>query len=245
MTEIKALGLNGFVEFEAWLLAKNAYPFPEQAVFDDEATVPELRGAEVNQNVVFQSRFAWAKHLVNALGNADQNFLLSEPGDRVWAWISGRFISQLTKGFKQVRDPENYIVTRNGVAGSIIHRNAPRTSYILYKEHGERSVICLDRPMWIRGEMTELLTATQGYFRHKGFFELAHRLYYGPEGLKKSFSSRPDPVGKRIPGNQKGAGGVYRLIKFLDKLDYNFDTLAMDSTQMKEKLPKEFKRFLN
>ena len=245
MNEIKALGPIGFAEFETWLLNKNTYPFPEQAVFIDEETVSELRGTKVNTTTVFQSRFAWAKHLCESLANADQKFLLSEKGDRIWAWISATFIRQLTKDFKSVRNSSNYIVARKSSAGSIVHRNAPRTSYILYKEHGERSIICLVGPMWARGELTELMTATQGYFRHKGFFELAHSLYYGPEGLKKGSSSKPAPRNKRIPGNRTGSGSARRLVGFLDKLDHNFDTLAMDSTQMMEKLPKEFKRFLN
>lgn len=247
MLKVHGLGRNGRRQFEQWINSGGVDPFPQDGVFDDQLSMAELKNSEIDSSALFDSRFDWAKHLSSAFSEVDKNYLLSRDADSVWDWISAVFIKQLTNDFKSVNKVENYMVVRKGIAGALIHRNAPRTSYILYTEHGQNSLICLCNPLHVRGQITESLSSSQVYLLHKGFFEIAHKLYFDPvtRKFKSGAASKPGDRNAWKSGSRAGLGSMRRLTGFLGKLDNTYDTLSMNSKEMLDLLPKnEFKKFL-
>lgn len=239
------LGPAGTRAFVEWIDSKGSTEFPRSAVFGDSHVPTELRGVMIDDSRTFESRFEWGIHLAEALGAMEPAFMHSQQADPVWGWLCAVWIRQLTKGFSKIHAPENYIVSREGHMQRRIHRNAARTTCILAKAHGDCSRILLDRPMHVRGELTENLSATKAYMTHTGFFELAHSLYIGENGKPlRGAMSKPKKKEDWTPGNRAGLGSVRRLISFLDKLYHTFDTMAMSKEEMLARLPGEFSKFI-
>lgn len=244
MIEIKGLGPAGTMAFVEWIESKGSLSFPMSAVEADSHVPAELQGIMIDNSRSFQNRYEWGIYLAEALGAIEPSYLHSQKADPVWGWLCFVWISQLTKNLTKILKPENYIVSREGYMQRRIHRNAARTTYMLAKAHGECSRIILDRPMHVRGELTENLSATKAYMTHTGFFKLAHSLYIGENGKPlRGAMSKPKKKEDWTPGNRAGLGSVRRLITFLDRLYYTFDTMAMSEEDMLARLPVEFSKF--
>ena len=249
MVDIKGLGPNGIKAFKLWI-ESNGNPvstkavFPKNEIFADAMAVAGLGGLKIDETRLFQSRYEWGCYLVETLKTANNAFLCSPQADPVWSWLCAIFISQLTNNFTDIKKPENYIILRDGDLKRRVHRNAARTTFIFVKEHGVYSKIFLFKQMHIRGELTENLSASNSYLTHKTFFELVNALYIGSDGKPKSGAmSKPKSKKDWTRGNRSGLGGVRRLITFLDRLYYTYDTLDMNKNDMLLKLPKEFVKF--
>ena len=247
MLEIKGLGPAGLRAFASWSESEGAFPFPEAEVFSDTCPIPQALGLEIDESRVFASRFEWGMYLADILGPIEAPFLYSPQADPLWSWLCAVWIRQLTNDFKPklIRCPENYMIIREGNMARRVHRNAARTTFILAKTHGEYSRFILSKGMHVRGELTENLAGTKSYLTHKGFFELAHSLYVGPDGKpKRRAMSKPKNPADWTPGDMTGLGSVRRLITYLDRLYNTFDTLAMSKDQMMSKLPDEYTKFI-
>jgi hypothetical protein len=135
------------------------------------------------------------------------------------------------------------VVIRKGSAGSLAYRNAARTSYELFKIHGDNAKICLSGPMSTFGDLTEQLASRQSISHNTGFFKTATELYIKNGKLISGASSKPKPLKFRQSGDRNGLGSVRRLAIALQRLDLTFDTESMMPEEIMRVLPKEFNKF--
>ena len=208
----------------------------------NDASVTELAiDIEIDHTRVFANRFDFGKYIAELLKDEDAKVLLSQKNDGLWDWLSIVYFSQFGK---KVSKPWHYTVTRRGHSGSLAYRHLARTAFEMYWRHGQASLVMLHVDMSTWGDLAEQLTSRQNVAYHRGYIQAASALYLSNGKLRRGAASRVRPVKKRKVGETIGKGGVARLALAVRRLCRTYDTHVLQTTEMIDLLPKEFKNFI-
>ena len=231
----------GSEAFREWLVQRQAGDLPPSELLND-ASVTELAiDIEIDHTRVFANRFDFGKYIAELLKDEDAKVLLSQKNDGLWDWLSIVYFSQFGK---KVSKPWHYTVTRRGHSGSLAYRHLARTAFEMYWRHGQASLVMLHVDMSTWGDLAEQLTSRQNVAYHRGYIQAASALYLSNGKLRRGAASRVRPVKKRKVGETIGKGGVARLALAVRRLCRTYDTHVLQTTEMIDLLPKEFKNFI-
>src|SRR5262249_40632545 len=128
MTPIQAFTEAGCNAFHAWIEAGAPGGSPSGILADAAPTTP-CGDEALDEGRQFASRYEFGVYLQSVLKNASLEQLLAPASDGMWAWVNALYFKQLAP--KDIRRFEHYIPVRRGTAGSLLHRNAARTSFEL------------------------------------------------------------------------------------------------------------------
>lgn len=240
MINARKLTDQGLVIFKTWLANPDGKN-PPASLYDGLTETETFETVQIDPDRKFDSRYEFGVYLAACFCQENADDILSAENDGLWAWLTVIYFAQLAE--KGVRRSEHYMVTRQGVTGSLAYRHAARTPYELFFIHGEGARICLSAPMHTFGDMAEQLTSRQTISRHRGFFQAAFRLYVQDGKLKRGASTKAKPPKLRTPKDQGGRGGMRRLAVALQRLNLTFDTEPMLADNMIELLPREFAKW--
>ena len=94
------------------------------------------------------------------------------------------------------------------------------------------------------GQTLESLSAKQSVVHNRGFFRAAALLYMDGDKWVRGATSKLEKPAKRKPGDRSGMGGVRRLPKALGRLDLTYDVEKLSPSDLLDRLPREFSRFI-
>ena len=241
LINVRCLNASGLAFFRQWLDAGATGDVPESLLFDAKYSA-SITERVLDREKRFTSRFNLGSYLKESLSGLDFEELLREPFDGMWAWIGALYFGQLTA--KGVRRYEHYIPTRRGTAGSLLHRNAPRTAFELVSVHGTNARFALQQKVHTHGQLLESLSASRGVVRNTGFFGAAAKVYLDSEGkLRRGATSKSKKPRERRMGDESGKGSIRRLPVALKRLDLTFDVEIMSPDELIARLPREFARW--
>jgi hypothetical protein len=231
----------GIEMFKQWLDTLPAGQTPQRFLSDD-ALSESFGDFLLDGDLRFTSRYDFGCYLRQQFEGISMADLLAPESDGLWAWISALYFAQLAP--TKVRRSEHYIPIRRGSAGSLLHRNAPRTAYELVVIHGVNAQFVLQQGMPTHGQLLESLSASQNIVRNVGFFAAAAKLYVNEDGkLKRGATSKPKKPKDRKPGDESGKGSIRRLPFALKRLDLTYDVEELKPEQLIALLPKEYARW--
>lgn len=223
-----------------WLKNRTTGQPPPSVLMDDEHSQPCL-DIEIDESRVFQNRFEFGKYIAGVLAEQSFRTMLDQDHDSMWDWITVAYFSQFGK------KPIKYwyfAVTRDGLKGSLAYRHLARTSYEMYVQHGDSSIVVLSAAMDTGGELMEALTSRQNIAYHKAAFAAAAALYWNAGKIRKGAGSKAKKPKERKPGETAGRASARRLALALRRLALTYDTHIVEPTKMIQLLPREFANFV-
>lgn len=241
MVKARVLTERGLQHFREWLAVGSPGATPPAPLIDDDVFAQRFADIEIDETRQFASRFEFGKYLCEVLSEFGRDELLAPDRDGLWAWLAVVYFKQLAP--VNVRREEHYIVVRRGAAGSLTHRQAARTAYLLVDCHGDAAAICLHQSMHVHGQLLESLSAKQSVALNRGFFHAAALLYMHEGRLRRGATSKPKKPAERKPGDKSGMGSVRRLPLALERLDQTYDVECLDPAELVARLPREFSRW--
>ena len=241
MNKVQSLTEKGTEAFRQWLVSA----VPGQSLdwlLTSRDYTQEVLEREIDCNRQFGSRYDLGCYLVELFSGLQSEELLAPAQDGMWAWLNAVYFHQLSA--KGVRRFEHYIPTRQGSAGTLLHRAASRTAFEMCAVHGANARFTLQQSMAVHGQLLESLTASQSIARSHVFFAAAALLYVGADGkLKKGATSKIVPPAERTPGDTTGKGAIRRVPTALKRLDLTYDVSMLTASELLARLPKEFSRW--
>lgn len=238
MLKLHELTPEGVIHFQRWLDGQKSSASPPLELLNDPLLAVQLGDVDIDETQTFRSRLEFGQYLNTALGSFNAQNLLKPERDGLWAWLAVVYFKQLAPAV--IRRWEHYIVIRRGSAGSLAHRQAARTAYMLVAHHGTNAIICLNQPMHTHGQLLESLSAKQSVALNRAFFGAASLLYMKNGRRRRGATSKPKDPADRRPGETTGMGSVRRLPLALERLDLTYDVERLDAAQLVAKLPREF-----
>lgn len=231
----------GRESYRSWLAQRRLGEMPPPKLLSDPSVTELAIDIEIDLTRVFKTRFEFGKFIAELLAHEDAKAMLSQKNDGLWDWLTIAFFSQFGK---KASKPWHYTVTRRGHSGSLAYRHLARTAFEMYWRHGQASLVMLHVDMSTWGDLAEQLTSRQNVAYHRGYIQAANALYLSEGKLRRGAASRVRPVKKRKPGETIGKGGVARLALAVRRLCRTYDTHILETVDMIDLLPKEFKNFI-
>jgi hypothetical protein len=228
-------GMNQFDEFLASLATDSPYPIPHGLLSDEEASSAFEHDIEAELKT-FPSRFDCAKYFNEILGDLQRD-ISRDAG--LWSWLSLYYFEQICpkKNGKFVpgerarwipATTEHFRYYRHLLAG-------PYRIYNANQDNPERAMIFLYGPVGTVGHFYYQLVSRQEYITNKAIVQLATDLYLDADTQRQ----------KRGAQTRGKPGTVFRLTSFLNQLDTTWDLYSMSPLELRDRLPKEFGRFLD
>ena len=225
--------------YRTWLTQRKLGEEPPFELLND--TIELAIDIEIDLTRTFETRFEFGKYITDLLEHENAKVLLSQKNDGLWDWLTIAYFSQFGK---KASKAWHYTVTRRGHSGSLAYRHLARTAFEMYWRHRDASLVMLHVDMSTWGDLSEQLTSRQNVAYHRGYIQTANALYLSNGKLRRGAASRVRPVKKRKPGEIIGKGGVARLALAVRRLCRTYDTHVLETAEMIDLLPKEFKNFI-
>ena len=230
----------GRESYRSWLAQRGEGEEPPADLLSGTCATELAIDIPIDLARTFETRFEFGKFMVELLAHEDPKAMLSQKSDGMWDWLTIAYFSQFGK---KVSKPWHYTVSRHGHSGSLAYRHLARTAYEMYWRHGQASLVMLNVDMSTWGDLSEQLTSRQNVAYHRGYIQAANALYLKDGKLRRGAASRVRPIKKRKPGETIGKGGAARLALAVRRLCRTYDTHVLETSDLIDLLPKEFKNF--
>lgn len=231
MIELRCLTESGrslFTEYLQRIKIGSSEPPPQDELTHESYSTGFSPVVEVNENLVFSTRYELGEYLNEIFNRIDRNNLLSNCG--IWDWLALLWFDKIcpeNQGRRNVRETARYIVSRDRTD---YYRHLILCAWDLYSLHGTYSRLFLKCPPYIHNDWTEQLASRQDIITNKGLIETADRLYWD--------NNRGRP--KRGATDRNRQGNVRRLVRVIAQLDLTYDLHAMSADKILLLLPEEF-----
>ncbi len=238
--KVRRLTEAGREAYLTWLSNRKSGELPPQALLDGDSLTEVAFDVAIDSTRTFVSRFEFGRYVTDLFKAQDPKILLSQKNDGLWDWLTIAYFGQFGR---KTSKPPHYIVIRRGHKGSLAYRHLARTAYEMYWRHGDASLVMLHVDMSTSGELSEQLTSRQNVAYHRGYIQAANALYFSKGRLVRGAAGRVRPIQKRKPGETRGRGGAGRLALAVRRLCRTYDTHVLNTSEMLQLLPREFKTF--
>ena len=182
------------------------------------------------ENVPIRTRRDAASIFVPLLDDLDKPVA---DDDGLWSWLGMCFApeyppsnSTTTGAYVFLRDESTTELRR---AYQRRYRHALRSSYLIYRQHGETAAFLLDQAITSFSDLEDRLLSDFRAFSSVGVVQLAIELYTDGISLKSEYS--------------RAAGGLRRLLRVLNQLERTYDVYGMKADSLLSILPSEFDRW--
>jgi len=235
MKELRCLSEPGRVAFTDYLqrIRQGASEEPPVAELSREPfSIEFLPLVQVDESLVFPTRYQMGEYLNTVLKGIDRNTLLANQG--IWDYLTLLWFNQVcpqNEGQRSIRENARYIVSPDRTD---YYRHLVLCAWELYSLHGIYSRLFLECPPHIHNDWTEQLASRQEIITNKALIEAADRLYWD----KNQQRPKTGATDRNRPGN------VRRLVLVMRQLDLTYDLHAMSVDEIVSLLPpREFRRW--
>lgn len=240
MTRLRRLNESGIASLTEFLqtVSENAGTSVPTSLLQDPSFSEELPVTVEVQSRTFGSRLAVGRYLHWLLLSEEARKFDRDSG--VWSWLALFYFDELCPLRPNgIRRPGN--IARWVPVGHAFryYRHLLAGPYLVYRsfrDQPEMAMILLCGPLDRMSDYVEQLAGRQELIQNKAVIEIATKLY---------FDSRTGRPKRGTAPTEHRAGTLRRLVDVTDQLDMTWDLQSLTATELLNKLPGEFGRYLS